>query len=154
MSFQIVEGDITKMKVDAIVNSANNRLKNGAGVCGAIFQAAGIKELTEECKGIGRCEVGQAVLTKGYALPAPYIIHTVGPVWHGGFFHEKEKLASCYQKSLELAREKGLKSIAFPLISSGVYHYPREAALQVAKESIERFLKYNDMDVYLVLYQK
>ena len=154
MSLQIIKGDIVKMRTDAIVNAANAKLKNGGGVCGAIFQAAGAAELEEECKRIGGCDVGRAVITKGYALPADYIIHAVGPKWYGGFFHEREKLASCYRNALELAKQYRLRSIAFPLISSGIYHYPKEKALEVAKESIEAFLRENDMEVYLVLYEK
>lgn len=152
MPFQIVRNDITKMKVDVIVNAANSDLLMGGGVCGAIFDAAGADELQEACNRIGHCDPGSAVITDGYALPAKYIIHTVGPIWRGGRHHESEILRNCYINSLELARSKNLKSIAFPLISSGIYGYPREEALDVAISAIGSYLLQHEMSVTLVVY--
>ena len=145
MPFFIVRNDITKMQVDAIVNAAKPSLLGGGGVDGAIHAAAG-PELLEECKALGGCEVGQAKITKGYRLPARYVIHTVGPRWHGGLLGEKRKL------SLALAAEQGLESVAFPLISSGACGYPKDKALESAREAIESFLQEQDMTVYLVVY--
>lgn len=152
MPFQIVHGDITIMETDAIVNAANLMLQMGGGVCGAIFRAAGAIELQRACNEIGRCETGQAIITKGFNLPAKYIIHTVGPIWRGGVNKEAERLAACYQNSLQLAMKYHVSSIAFPLISSGIYGYPREEALQIAKDSIHSFLESNELMVFLVLY--
>ncbi len=154
MPFTIVRNDITKMKVDAIVNSANTRLQAGGGVCGVIFRAAGMQELQEECNAIGHCERGEAVITKGWHLPASYIIHTVGPVWSGGKSGEAMCLHACYINSLQLAASKGCKSVAFPLISSGIYGYPKEEALQIALNAIKEFLLDHEMNVYLVVYDR
>jgi len=154
MPFKIVRNDITKMPVDAIVNAANTSLEKGGGVCGAIFEAAGAEELQAECNMTGSCKTGEAVLTKGYKLTAKYIIHTAGPIWEDGKHKEEELLYSCYQNSLKIARDKGCKSIAFPLIASGIYGYPKEEALKVAIASMQDFLFHNEMTVYLVVYDK
>lgn len=154
MPFEIIRNDITKVRTDAIVNAANKALKKGGGVCGAIFDAAGIDQLQEACDKIGNCNVGEAVLTNGYNLPAKYIIHTVGPIWQDGSHGEAVYLANCYMDSLKLALEHNLESIAFPLIASGIYGYPKDQALKIAISSIGEFLLKNDMLVYLVVYDK
>jgi O-acetyl-ADP-ribose deacetylase (regulator of RNase III) len=154
MSFQIVHNDIVKKQTDAIVNAANSHLQKGGGVCDAIFHAAGVELLQKECDGIGLCPVGQAVITKGYNLAAKYIIHAVGPVWNGGSQGEDKLLLNAYQSSLKLAKEYHLNSIAFPLISSGIYGYPKEEALQIAISAISEFLLHNEMDIYLVVYDR
>jgi O-acetyl-ADP-ribose deacetylase (regulator of RNase III) len=135
----IVEGDITALDMDAIVNAANDRLVPGGGVCGAIHRAAG-PELAQECARIGACPTGEARITKGYRLKAKHVIHAVGPVWHGGKQRERELLASCYRRSLELAVQHKLKSIAFPAISTGIYGYPPDEAARVAVKAVADFL--------------
>ncbi len=137
---QIIKGDITKLEVDAIVNAANTTLLGGGGVDGAIHNAAG-KELLRECRKLGGCATGNAKITKGYNLPAKYVIHTVGPVWHGGKTKENDLLISCYQNSLELARQNGVNSIAFPAISCGVYRFPIERAARIAVKEVQKYMK-------------
>lgn len=154
MPFSIVRNDITKMVVDAIVNAANTELKQGGGVCGAIFAAAGAEKLQRECDKIGKCNVGDAVITPGFGLPAKYIIHTVGPIWCGGGLNEAQHLHDCYIHSLQLALTYSCESVAFPLISSGIYGYPKDRALQIAVSAISEFLLSHDMMVYLVVYDK
>lgn len=154
MPFSLVRNDIVKMPTDAIVNAANSGLAPGGGVCGAIFDAAGYTLLARACRRLGGCPTGEAVATEGFRLPAKYIIHAVGPVWQGGGCGEAEKLRSCYLRSLELARELGCQSIAFPLISSGIYGYPKREALDIAISAIRDFLRDEDMDVYLVLFDR
>ena len=151
MPVSVVVGDLTRLPVDAIVNAANTALAPGGGVCGAIFAAAGYGELDRACRAIGGCPTGQAVLTPGFALPAKYIIHTVGPIWHGGGQGEAKLLRSCYDTSLRLAWDQGCRSIAFPLISAGIYGYPKQEALEIALDAMTRFAQDHPMDITLAV---
>jgi O-acetyl-ADP-ribose deacetylase (regulator of RNase III) len=139
---EIVQGDITTLHVDAIVNAANESLLGGGGVDGAIHRAAG-PELLEECRTFNGCKTGEAKITKGYRLKAKWVIHTVGPVWHGGKSNEDELLASCYRNSLTLAEKHAIRTIAFPCISTGVYRFPSERAARIALREIKSFLDGN-----------
>lgn len=142
-SIEVVQGDITKMQVDAIVNAANTSLLGGGGVDGAIHRAAG-PQLLEECRKLNGCETGQAKITQGYNLPARHVVHTVGPVWQGGKSGEDELLAGCYRNSLRLAQQHGLAAIAFPSISTGAYRFPLERACRIAVREVKQFLAAQD----------
>lgn len=152
---EIIQGDITKLQVDAIVNAANNSLMGGGGVDGAIHRAAG-KELLEECRALKGCATGQSKITKGYLLPAKFIVHTVGPVWNNGTENEEELLASCYRTSLDQAVANNIKTIAFPSISTGAYRFPFEKAAKIAHETIIEFITNNSSieKVYLICFSE
>lgn len=152
MSLEIVYGDITKISCDAIVNAANSTLLGGGGVDGAIHKAAG-KGLLFECMKLGGCKVGQAKITAGHKLPCKYVIHTVGPKWKGGNNNEETLLRACYLNSLDLAKANDCHSVAFPLISAGIYGYPKEEVIEIATNIINEFLIENNMTVYLVIFQ-
>ena len=147
---QIIKGDITILKVDAIVNAANTSLLGGGGVDGAIHRAAGV-ELQQECSKLGGCPTGGAKITKGFQLPAKYVIHTVGPVWHGGKSKEGELLANCYKNSFELAVKNNIHTIAFPAISTGVYRFPIEKAAMITIQEIKNFLNTNSIMQKIIL---
>lgn len=149
---ETVQGDITKMQVDAVVNAANTSLLGGGGVDGAIHRAAGPK-LLEECRTLGGCPTGEAKITGGYDLPAKHVIHTVGPVWHGGGRGEEELLAGCYRNSLRLAAQNNVKTVAFPSISTGAYRFPIEKASRIAVGEVRRFLEnHPEMKVFFVCF--
>jgi len=154
MPLSIIRNDITKMNVDAIVNAANSDLQPGGGVCGSIFKVAGKWKLRKECKKLAPIKTGDAVITNGFALPSKYIIHTVGPVYLGGNQNEEAFLRLCYKNTLDLALKYNCESIAFPLISSGTYGYPKNEALAIATSSISNWLMTDDMDVSLVVFDK
>lgn len=148
---QVVQGDITKLQVDAVVNAANSSLLGGGGIDGAIHEAAG-PNLLEECRKIGGCPTGQARLTKGYHLPAQYVIHTVGPIWRGGAKGEPQLLASCYESTLLLALENNVKTIAFPAISCGIYGYPISQAAPIAVKETANFLELHQDNIETVYF--
>ena len=154
MPFLMIRNDITKVTADAIVNPANRNLLQGSGTSRAIYQAAGEQELTAACEAIGYCEPGRAVCTPAFGLPAKYIFHAVCPAWHGGFFGEAKQLAGAYHSALELAAEYHCESVAFPLLSSGNYGYPKEQAFRIAVDTITQYVMEHDLTVYLVLYDR
>jgi len=154
MPLNVISNDITKMHVDAVVNAANTELSAGGGVCGAIFSAAGVSRLQKACDELAPIKTGEAVITKGYSLPAKHVIHAAGPVYKDGLHDEEKLLRSCYVNALDLAKEHSCESIAFPLISSGIYGYPKDEALAVATNTIGDWLMRNDMDVSLVVFDK
>ncbi|WP_080800228.1 macro domain-containing protein [Arabiibacter massiliensis] len=154
MPFRIVRDDIAHMRVDAVVNAANAQLLAGGGVCGSLFHGAGHEELARACRAIGVCPVGGAVVTPGFALPARYIIHAVGPIWRGGDEGEAALLRQCYDAALARAEELGVESVAFPLISTGAFGFPKPAALAIALEAFASFLADHDVDIYLVVFDR
>ena len=154
MPLKILSADITTLKVDAIVNAANTNLLAGGGVCGAIFRAAGYRELQVACDKLAPIQTGEAVITPGFNLPAKFIIHTAGPIWRGGQFSEENLLRNCYTNSLKIAAENNLTSVAFPLISSGIYGYPPRDALKVAIQAIKDFIKQKNLEVVLTVMDK
>lgn len=154
MPFLMIRNDITKVAADAIVNPANRNLLQGSGTSRAIYQAAGERELTVACEAVGHCEPGRAVCTPAFGLPAKYIFHAVCPAWHGGFFGEAKQLAGAYHSALELAAEYHCESVAFPLLSSGNYGYPKEQAFRIAVDTITQYVMEHDLTVYLVLYDR
>ena len=153
MSFEILFGDITKLHVDAIVNAANATLLGGGGVDGAIHRAAG-KALTEVCKTLGGCATAEANITGGYNLPAKYVIHTVGPIYRGGIYGEADALRNCYINCMALAKEYGIKTIAFPVLSAGAYGYPKEEALDILINTVSDEIRNTDITAYMVLYDR
>ena len=154
MAFQIIRNDITHMHTDAIVNAANSSLAPGGGVCGAIFAAAGYEKMKQACETIGHCDVGHAVITPGFDLPARYVIHAVGPIWQGGGQNEEALLKNCYLHAMELAEKNDCDSIAFPLISAGIYVYPADQALKCAMDAISAYLFDHDLEVTLVIFDQ
>ena len=154
MPFLMIRNDITKVAADAVVNPANRNLLQGSGTSRASYQAAGEQELAASCEAIGRCDLGRAVCTPAFGLPAKYIFHAVCPAWHGGGFGEAEQLAGAYHSALELAAEYHCESVAFPLLSSGNYGYPKEQAFRIAVDTITQYVMEHDLTVYLVLYDR
>jgi len=154
MPFLLFQGNITQMQVDAVVNAANRELQQGGGVCGAIFNGAGASSMQKACDELAPVEIGEVAITLAFKLPSKYVIHTVGPVWEGGKENEEQLLASCYRNTLLLAQKKGLQSIAFPLISAGIYGYPKDKAYKIAVSTILSFLEEHDLTVYLVLFEE
>lgn len=154
MPFLMIRNDITKVAADAIVNPANRNLLQGSGASRAIYQAAGEQELTAACEAIGHCDLGKAVCTPAFGLPAKYIFHAICPAWHGGLFGEAKQLAGAYHSALELATEYHCESVAFPLLSSGNYGYPKEQAFRIAVDTITQYVMEHDLTVYLVLYDR
>ena len=151
MTLKILQADITTLEVEAIVNAANTQLLAGGGVCGAIFRAAGYQELQAACNKLAPIQTGEAVITPGFNLNAKFIIHTAGPIYNDGNHGEAKLLAACYENSLKLAAKNNLQSVAFPLISSGIYGYPAQEALKVAVTTIKKFLQTNDMEIILAV---
>jgi len=154
MPFLMIRNDIAKVAADAIVNPANRNLLQGSGTSRAIYQAAGEQKLTASCEAIGHCDLGEAVCTPAFGLPATYIFHAACPAWHGGFFGEAEQLASAYHSALKLAAKYHCESVAFPLLSSGNYGYPKEQAFRIAVDTITQYVMEHDLTVYLVLYDR